>query len=67
MTQVPRMNRSLKKGQTMEKTSRPQKGPKSPKRIESSKEEITSKLLELLIVSSEEEEEGLSLLEVKFF
>ena len=60
------MRRSLKKGQAIEKkkvkkTSQPRKAPKSPKLIES----ITSKLFELLIDSSEEEDEGLPLMETK--
>ena len=60
------MRRSLKKGQAIEKkkvkkTSQPRKAPKSPKLIES----ITSKLFELLIDSSEEEDEGLPLMEAK--
>ena len=59
------MTRSLKKGQAMKKkvkkTSQPKKAPKSSKPIES----ITSKLFELLIDSSEEEDEGLPLMEVK--
>ena len=57
--------RPLQGKKEIKRTPQPKKAPKSLEFSESSKKEIRSKLLELLIDSNEEEEECLPLLEVK--